>query len=43
MAQRLETGRGLTTAELDRTLPTRGSSAWFSRHIHRLFDLRITN
>jgi small-conductance mechanosensitive channel/CRP-like cAMP-binding protein len=43
MAERLETGRGLTTAELDRTLPTRGSSAWFSHHIHRLFDLRITN
>ena len=43
MAERLETGRGLTTAELDRTLPTRGSSAWFSQHIHRLFNLRITN
>ena len=43
MAQRLETGRGLTIAELDRTLPTRGSSAWFSQHIHRLFDLRNTN
>src|SRR5208282_2302252 len=33
MAQRLETGRGLTTVELDRTVPTRGSSAWFSQHI----------
>jgi CRP-like cAMP-binding protein len=43
MAQRLETGRGLTTAELDRTLPTRGSSAWFSQHIRRLFELGITN
>jgi hypothetical protein len=43
MAQRLEAGRGLTTAELDRTLPTRGSSAWFSQHIRRLFDLSITN
>ena len=43
MAQRLETGRGLTTAELDGTLPTRGSSAWFSQHIRRLFELSITN
>jgi hypothetical protein len=43
MAQRLEAGRGLTTVELDRTLPTRGSSAWFSRHIRRLFELNITN
>jgi hypothetical protein len=40
---RLEAGRGLTTVELDRTLPTRGSSAWFSRHIRRLFELNITN
>ena len=43
MAQRLETGRGLTTAELDRTLPTRGSSAWFSQHIRRLVQHTITN
>jgi CRP-like cAMP-binding protein len=43
MAQRLETGRGLTTAELDRTLPTKGSSAWFSQHIRRLVQLSITN
>jgi CRP-like cAMP-binding protein len=43
MAQRLETGRGLTTAELDRTIPTKGSSAWFSQHIRRLFELSITN
>ena len=43
MAHRLETSRGLTTAELDRTLPTRGSSAWFSQHIRRLFELSITN
>ena len=43
MAQRLETGRILTSAELDRTLPTRGSSAWFSQHIRRLFDLSLTN
>ena len=42
-AQRLETGRGLTTAELDRTIPTRGSNAWFSQHIRRLFELSITN
>jgi CRP-like cAMP-binding protein len=43
MAQRLETGRGLTTVELDRTVPTRGSTAWFSQHIRRLFELSITN
>jgi CRP-like cAMP-binding protein len=43
MAEWLETGRGLTTAELDRTLPTKGSSAWFSQHIRRLFELSITN
>jgi CRP-like cAMP-binding protein len=43
MAQRLETGRGLTTAELDRTIPTKGSSAWFSQHIRRLFERSITN
>jgi CRP-like cAMP-binding protein len=43
MAQRLEAGRGLMTVELDRTLPTRGSSAWFSQHIRRLFELSITN
>jgi small-conductance mechanosensitive channel/CRP-like cAMP-binding protein len=43
MAQRLETGRGLTTVELDRTVPTRGSSAWFSQHIRRLFERGITN
>jgi CRP-like cAMP-binding protein len=43
MAQRLETGRGLTTAELDRTIPARGSSAWFSQHIRRLFELSTTN
>jgi small-conductance mechanosensitive channel/CRP-like cAMP-binding protein len=43
MAQRLEMGRGLTTAELDRTLTTRGSSAWFSQNIRRLFELSITN
>jgi CRP-like cAMP-binding protein len=43
MARRLETGRGLTTAELDRTLPTRGSSAWFSQRIRKLFELRVTN
>src|ERR1700748_897268 len=43
MAQRLETGRGLTTAELDRTLPTRESSAWFSQHIRRLVQHTITN
>jgi CRP-like cAMP-binding protein len=43
MAQRLEAGRGLMTIELDGTGPTRGSSAWFSQHIRRLFELRITN
>jgi len=42
MAQRLEMGRGLTTVELDRTVPM-GSSAWFSQHIRRLFELSITN
>jgi hypothetical protein len=29
--------------ELDKTIPTRGSSAWFSQHIRRLFELSITN
>jgi small-conductance mechanosensitive channel/CRP-like cAMP-binding protein len=43
MAQRLEAGRGLMTVELDRTVPTRGSSAWFSQHIRRLFERSITN
>jgi small-conductance mechanosensitive channel/CRP-like cAMP-binding protein len=43
MAQRLEAGRGLLTSELDRTVPTRGSSAWFSQHIRRLFELNVTN
>ena len=43
MAQRLEAGRGLTTIELDRTVPARGSSAWLSRHIRKLFELSITN
>ena len=43
MAQRLETGHGLTTAELDKTIPTRGSSAWFSQHIRRLFEVSIKN
>ena len=43
MAQRLEVGRGLMTVELDTTVPTRGSSAWFSQHIRRLFELSITN
>jgi small-conductance mechanosensitive channel/CRP-like cAMP-binding protein len=41
MAQRLEAARGLATVELD--VPMRGSSAWFSRHLHRLFELSITN
>jgi len=43
MAQRLEAGRGLTTVELDKTGPARGSSAWLSMQMHRLFELRITN
>jgi CRP-like cAMP-binding protein len=43
MAQRLEAGRGLMTVELGRTVPTRGSSAWFSQHIRRLFERSITN
>ena len=43
MAQRLEAGRGLTTVELDKTGPARGSSAWLSMQMHRLFDLSITN
>jgi CRP-like cAMP-binding protein len=43
MAQRLETGHGLTTAELDKTIPTRGSSAWYSQHIRRLFEVSIKN
>jgi CRP-like cAMP-binding protein len=43
MAHRLEMGRGLMAAELDTTMPTRGSSAWFSQHIRRLLELSITN
>jgi CRP-like cAMP-binding protein len=43
MAQRLEAGRGLMTVELDRSVPTKGSSAWFSQHIRRLFELSVTN
>jgi CRP-like cAMP-binding protein len=43
MAQRLEASGGLTTVELDTTVPTRGSSAWFSQHIRRLFEVSITN
>ena len=43
MAQRLEAGRGLTTVELDKTVPARGSSAWLSMQMHRLFELSITN
>ena len=43
MAQRLEAGRGLLTIDLDGTGPTRGSSAWFSQHIRRLFAHSITN
>ena len=39
MAQRLETGRGLTTE----TVPARGSSAWLSMQMRRLFELKITN
>jgi len=42
MAQRLEAGRGLTT-ELDKTVPARGSSAWLSMQMRRLFELSITN
>ena len=43
MAQRLEMGRGLMAAGLDTTVPTRGSSAWFSQHIRRLLELSITD
>ena len=43
MAQRLEAGRGLTTVELDKTGPAKGSSAWLSMQMHRLFELSITN
>jgi len=43
MAQRLEAGRALTTVELDKTVPARGSSAWLSMQMHRLFELSITN
>jgi len=42
VAQRLEAGRGLTT-ELDKTVPARGSSAWLSMQVRRLFELSITN
>jgi small-conductance mechanosensitive channel len=43
MAQRLEAGRGLMTVELDRSVATNGSSAWFSQHLRRLFELSVTN
>jgi len=42
VARRLEAGRGLTT-ELDKTVPARGSSAWLSMQMRRLFELSITN
>jgi hypothetical protein len=34
-------GRGLKTIELDNTVPMTGSSAWFSQHIGRLFELNV--
>ncbi len=43
MAQRLEAGQALTAIELDKTVPVRGSSAWLSMQMHRLFELSITN
>ena len=43
VAQRLEAGRGLSIVELDKTVPARGSSAWLSMQVHRLFELNITN
>lgn len=43
MAQRLEAGRGLTTVELDKTVPAKGSSAWLSMQMHRLFEPSTAN
>jgi CRP-like cAMP-binding protein len=39
LAQRLATGRALSTADLDTTAAAEGLSAWLSQRVHRLFAL----
>jgi small-conductance mechanosensitive channel/CRP-like cAMP-binding protein len=39
LAQRLDAGRALPAAEFAKTASTRGSSAWLSQQMHRLFEL----
>ena len=39
LAQRLATGRAISTADLDTTAAANGLSAWLSQRVHRLFEL----
>jgi small-conductance mechanosensitive channel/CRP-like cAMP-binding protein len=39
VAERLATGRALSTADLDTTAAATGLSAWLSQRVHRLFEL----